>query len=151
MPNDNLEIRPFDADMQDDVASLITAGLTERWGSYDPSYNPDLLDIANHYQNDEMVVAVLGSQVVGAGALLEEAPNTGRIVRMSVKKAQQKSGIGKKILKHLEIIAIERGYESVVLETTETWLDAIQFYESQGYELQEYRDGDAHFSKRMAI
>ncbi len=136
--------------MQDDVASLITAGLTDRWGSYDPSYNPDLLDIANHYQNDEMIVAVLDSQIVGAGALLQEASKTGRIVRMSVKKDQQKSGIGKKILRHLEMMAIARGYESVVLETTETWLDAIKFYESQGYKLQEYRNGDAHFSKRMA-
>jgi len=144
-----LKVVPFEKHMQDSVRDLIVQGLVQRWAHNDPNLNPDLNDITLHYGRDEMFVAFLNERIVGAGAIVPEKDRVGRVVRMSVLGSMQGHGIGKKMLSHLEAVAAERGFQTVVLETTEHWEDAIGFYQSQGYEIVEVADGDAHFTKRV--
>lgn len=136
--------------MEAQVRELVTSGLVERWGFNDLSRNPDLKDISKHYADGELFVALKGNILVGVGAIIDESDGIGRIVRMSVSRELRGLGIGKAILRHLEEIAKIRGYHTIVLETTDTWDDAIGFYKSQGYAITNHADGDAHFIKQLA-
>ena len=147
----SVEIVPFHAAMQEDAESLIIDGLTERWGVDDPAMNSDIRNIAISYSKDSFYVALADGAVVGTGAIIIESTHIGRIVRMSVARHVRNRGIGKVMLRHLEQVGYNLGYKSIVLETTETWTDAIDFYKSQGYSISGHSNGDAHFEKYIAI
>ena len=147
MGTGSVKIVLFHEAMQKEVESLIIDGLTERWGVDDPTMNSDIREISKTYSEDSFYVAVANGAIVGTGAIVVESTNIGRIVRMSVAHHLRHRGIGKSNLRHLEKVASGRGYKSIVLETTETWTDAIGFYKSQGYIISGYANGDAHFEK----
>jgi GNAT superfamily N-acetyltransferase len=132
---------------QDQVAAkrLILAGLVEHWGYLDPSKNPDLDDIASTYADATFLIAWRGKELVGTGALVRERDRVARIVRMSVAPHMRRRGIGTAILRRLRQQAQAAGYRQIVLETTSTWVDAIAFYERNGFRAIGSRDGDTHF------
>lgn len=140
----NLELRPFQPSDQPIVKQLILAGLVEHWGVLDPTLNPDLNDIAHTYAAGDFIVACINGEIIGTGAIIPENKN-GRVVRMSVKKEKRRLGIATVILNHLIEIAKDKGYEQVVLETTSTWQDVIQFYLRNNFTITHHADGDTHF------
>lgn len=150
MHEENFVIRPFHPTDQAATKQLILAGLVDHWGTLNPTLNPDLNDIAQSYQGETFLLAVQGDDIVGCGALIEEEGDVGygRIVRMSVKKTHQRQGIGQRILKHLETAARQRHFHTILLETTETWDDAISFYLANGYKITHHQNGDTHFEKK---
>lgn len=130
--------------------ALILAGLEERWGVLDPSLNLDLNDIAASYAAGAFFVARMGGRLIGTGALLPEDEGMGRIVRMSVDPRYRRCGIGTRILQVLLDEARARGYSTIVLETTETWDDAIAFYLHHGFRIVARHDGEVHFAMALA-
>jgi len=158
----------------DEARHCILSGLEEHWGRLDLTLNPDLHDVLHTYgdvaspdtaiprsDGKVMLVALLDGQVVATGALIREytqaattprcdewreAP-VGRIVRMSVRKNYRRRGIASLVLEALVQHARELGIKKLVLETTETWSDAIGFYQRQGFALTHHADGDAHFAR----
>ncbi|WP_420643450.1 GNAT family N-acetyltransferase [Candidatus Leptofilum sp.] len=142
-------IRPFHPTDQDATKKLILNGLTDHWGTLDPTLNPDLNNISRSYQGGTFLLVIIDSEIVGCGALIQEkgAKRIGRIVRMSVKKENRRQGIGQLLLKHLETAAKRRKFNKIVLETTETWHNAITFYQTNGYTIIGYWGGDTHFEK----
>ncbi len=124
---------------------LILAGLEEHWGWLDLSLNPDLDDISSSYAGETFLTAWLGGVLAGTGALVREADGVGRIVRMSVNRSIRRQGIGRALLDELVQRARQRGFHTLVLETTATWQDARGLYASYGFEFIEEREGDAHF------
>ena len=42
--------------------------------------------------------------------------------------------------------AYRSGYKRVILETTETWQEVIEFYKSFGFQITCFKDGDVYFS-----
>ena len=148
----DLVISTFAPSDQHDAKTLMLCGLEEHWGALDPALNPDLNDIAASYEHGVFVVArlkrlggLVDGALVGTGALVPEGGNIGRIVRMSVDKAHRRKGIASRILNTLVDHAHQRGYHTLVLETTETWDDAIGFYQRHGFRITHHADGDAHF------
>jgi ribosomal protein S18 acetylase RimI-like enzyme len=91
----------------------------------------------------------LDGVLIGTGALMPEGDDAGRIVRMSVDKTHRRGGVGSRILRALLNHACVRGYRTIVLETTETWDDAISFYLRNGFCITHHADGDAHFELRL--
>lgn len=144
-------IRPFQPPDQATTKKLILAGLIEHWGTLDPTLNPDLHDIASSYQGQTFLLAVQGNEIVGCGALIEEEGivGYGRIVRMSVSKEVRRQGIGRRLLRELEFEAQRRGFSHVVLETTQTWENAKNFYLANGYQIVANIQGDTHFEKEL--
>ena len=142
----SIEILPFRHEDQSTVKALILSGLGEHWGKIDPTKNPDLDDIAQTYESDVFLVAWVDGAIVGSGALIHRTEDTAEIVRMSVAKEFRRHGIGRKILEELYDIAIGRGYNKLILETTETWQETIEFYLSFGFRITHHQDGDAYFS-----
>jgi GNAT superfamily N-acetyltransferase len=144
-----VSIRNFELGDQKAARQLILGGLSEHWGMLDWSLNPDLNDIATAYADGIFLVAYWNDQLVGTGALIPDGPGVGRIVRMSVERSLRRQGIGRALLNAL----IERGrkacYSEIVLETTATWQDAVEFYKQCGFESVGFVDGDHHFRLKL--
>jgi GNAT superfamily N-acetyltransferase len=65
---------------------------------------------------------------------------------MSVIPNMRRKGIGRKILQKLCERAKFDGYKRLVLETTETWHEFIEFYKQFGFQVTHYLDGDVYFA-----
>lgn len=129
------------------VKALIIQGLTQRWGKYDASFNPDLEHFADSYQQAVVLVAKIDDLMIGCGVLLKEVDTVGRIVRMTVSADHQRTGVGRKILAALLAAAVVAGYSKVLLETTSTWQSAVAFYTACGFVPVKMEDGDQHFRR----
>lgn len=138
-------------DTQEQAKRVVLSGLEERLGFLNESYNTDLNNIVQNYTNhgDVFLTGTLRSEVICTGALIEERKDVGRIVRMSVLKAYRRKGFARKMLEELEAIARTKKYVKIVLETTNTWSDAIQFYKSNGYIEQTMSDLEIHMEKNL--
>ncbi len=143
--SDDLTIRPFAPEDQHSARSLILQGLGEHFGFIDESANPDLDDILSNFAADDFVCAWHGSKLVGTGALIAEAGDVRRVVRMSVAKDDRCTGIGSNLLRHLLVLARSRGCHSVVVETNDDWPEVIEFYRRHDFVETERRDGEVHF------
>lgn len=143
-------ICPLQREDQAHARALILAGLEEHWGTLDPALNPDLNDIMRSYACGTFLVARIDGVVVGTGALMPAGDGVARVMRMSVAKPRRRRGIATRVLDALIVEAEARGCHTVVLETTETWSDAIAFYLHSGFTLTHHADGDAHFTRRLA-
>ena len=136
-----------------DVASaraLIVQGLTERWGSYVPGFNPDLEDFPNAYKDALVLVAKCGTEVVGTGVLQPVGPSTAHILRMSVASTFQRQGVGSLILHHLLRVARERKFHRIDLETTASWTSAVDFYKRHNFRPTHQHNGDQYFTFNLS-
>ncbi len=68
---------------------------------------------------------------------------------MIVDKSLRRTGIGTQMLNHLISVAKQRGFREVVLETTDNWEDAINFYKKYGFKTVHHREGNIHFSMKL--
>jgi len=82
--------------------------------------------------------------VIGTGGLLlgGEEP---QIVRVSVKKEYRTQGLGKRIVDELISYAVKNGCKKVIVETSNDWTTAVNFYLNYGFEIMYYKDGDIYF------
>ena len=139
-------ILPFQSEYQVEVKNLVLAGLAEHWGTLDPTKNQDLNDISCTYAHGIFLVAWQNNQIIGTGALLPMSNDTAEIVRMSVVANMRRKGIGKMILQIICERAKIDGYKRLVVETTETWNEVIEFYKQFGFQITHYLDGDVYFA-----
>ncbi len=130
-----IHIRPWTAADQAVARQLILAGLGEHWGFIDDTRNPDVDDIETHYlgRGHLFVVAEVGTEIVGTGALVHVQADTVRIARISVHKDWRRLGIGRILVEHLVAAARQRGAMRIVVETTRGWHDAISLYQACGF------------------
>ena len=142
----NIVILPFQPKHQAEAKELILAGLAEHWGTLDPTKNPDLNDIGSSYSKGLFLVALQDNKVIGTGAIAPRSNDAAEIVRMSVATTMRRNGIGKMILAELCEHAKSNSYKRVILETTETWQEAIEFYKRFGFQITHYLDGDVYFA-----
>ena len=144
-------IRPFSPTDQAAAKQLVLAGLAEHWGELDLSLNPDLNDIQATYIDSDGTFAVVEAdgKLIGAGALVPEAPGTARIVRVSVDKGYRRLSIGQAITAYLVEIARQIGYAKVLVETTDTWEPAIRLYQGFGFVEVDRYGGDVHMEMEL--
>ena len=123
------------------MRQLLIAGLTQRWGSYEASFNPDIEGFPGSYDDSFVLVAKQAGVVVGTGTLRQTGASRAEIVRMTVAASSRRTGIGSLILRHLLEFACERAVHEVCLETTSSWSSAIKFYARHGF-LKTHEQGD---------
>ncbi len=145
-----LSILPFQPQDQETVKKLILTGLVEHWGVLDPTKNPDLNDIQTTYARAVFLVAWLDGEIVGCGALAPRTDQAAEIVRMSVAGRVRRQGVGQEILNRLLEQARALGFQRVILETTATWSEVIQFYLRCGFHITHYQDDDVYFALDLA-
>ncbi len=142
-------IKPFHIDDQAEVKQLILDGLVEHWGFLDKTKNPDLNDIATSYAEAAFLVAWIDGCIVGTGALLPRSSEVAEIVRMSVKKDNRRQGIGQCILQALVAQARLQGFKRIILETTASWDEVVEFYLRVGFQITHSQDGDVFFKMEL--
>jgi putative acetyltransferase len=140
---------PFQPKDQAAVKQLVLAGLAEHWGEIDPTRNPDLNDIAASYSKATFLVARAQGRIVGCGALVPHNQEIAEIMRMSVAAGMRRQGIARQILDCLIEQARTGGFKKVILETTATWAEVIEFYLSCGFQITHYQDGDVYFALEL--
>ncbi|HAE58031.1 MAG TPA: GNAT family N-acetyltransferase [Anaerolineae bacterium] len=146
----DITILPFRSENQTEVRNLVLAGLAEHWGKLDPDKNPDLDDIALTYADAVFLVAWQDDKIIGTGALVPRSAEIAEIVRMSVAANLRRNGVGRKILQRLCERAKSDGYKRLVLETTDTWHEVIEFYKKFGFQISHYLDGDVYFVRDIS-
>jgi DNA-binding MarR family transcriptional regulator/GNAT superfamily N-acetyltransferase len=88
-----------------------------------------------------LVIARLGQQPVGCGALKLHGPAPAELKRMWVVAEARGLGLGRRLLAELERLAREAGVRVVRLETNRALTEAIQLYRRQGYrEIERFND-----------
>ena len=87
------------------------------------------------------VVVQTDGQTIGCGGVQTVDENTGEIKRMWVAEEFRGSGIGHRLLHHLEQLVRDLGCGRVVLDTNAVLTDAIAMYERSGYlAIERYND-----------
>jgi DNA-binding MarR family transcriptional regulator/N-acetylglutamate synthase-like GNAT family acetyltransferase len=79
------------------------------------------------------VVASSDGRPVGCGGVQQLTATTGEIKRMWVHPGWRGAGLGSRLLRNLEAVAVELGYQTIRLDTNGTLTDAIALYERAGY------------------
>ncbi len=133
MAGAELRITPFAPADRAPRRDLVLAGLADRWGELDPTFNQDLDDPIAAHPGVTIVMARLDAEVVGTGALAPQADGQAEIMRMSVARRHRRMGVGEAILDHLVATASRRGVRTLVLETSTAWSDAVDFYLRRGF------------------
>ncbi len=138
-------VAPLNAEDTAAVRQLLIDGLSERWGTYDPCFNPDLEAFPQSYLGSLILVAKTAGAVVGTGTLRSISPHRVEIVRMSTAPSSRRTGVASAILKQLLEHARAVGAQEVVLETTSSWASAVGFYTKHGFAQIREQGGDTHF------
>ncbi len=146
MLNSRLIIELLEAKDASCVRQLLVSGLTERWGTYEALFNPDIETLPLSYQESFFLVAKLSGQVVGTGILKPMGSDRGEICRMSVAQSHRRLGIGRLILNRLLGLAHELRMREVCLETASSWESAVKFCSRHGFRRTHEEDGNSYFS-----
>lgn len=122
-------------DEQDAVRALILQGLAEHLDVVDPELNADLNNIAQSYADGRTIVRRVDRAIVATGTILPRGARAAEIVRMSVRKTNRRSGVGRLMVSELVSTARGWGASKIVLETSAHWYDAVAFYQSNGFSI----------------
>jgi GNAT superfamily N-acetyltransferase len=80
------------------------------------------------------IIAYDGDQPVACGGLRTWEPGVCEIKRMFVTPAARRSGHGRQLLQALEREAAGAGFTRIVLDTLDSHVDAMKFYDTTGYQ-----------------
>ncbi|MEM9775843.1 MAG: GNAT family N-acetyltransferase [Chloroflexota bacterium] len=144
----DLQVQFLNKENEADAIAIIKSGLTQHWGSYDPSFNPDVTALFNHY-GDRLMTFWQAEKMVGTAAYYPKDAETVFVTRVSVIEHLQGYGIGSRIMSLLEQHVVELGYKFAELETTTNWEPVVNFYLKLGYTVTRVQDEDTYFVKRL--
>ena len=112
-----------------DLVALLDADLRTRDGdehSFYAQFNK-IVNIRN------VIVCYIDGKPIGCGAFKEYDEKKVEIKRMFVSQEYRGQGIGLKVLKELELWALELNYSACILETGKKQPEAIRLYQKAGY------------------
>lgn len=141
----DIKIKPFKNDFQQEARKLILLGLGEHWRQINEQANPDIDDLESSFRDGFFLTAWKDNQLVGVGGIKLESEGVYRIQRMSIKKDIRRSGIGTQVLDGLIKWARKAKAQKIVLETTSAWKSAIKFYLEYGFSVISEDTDNTHF------
>ena len=101
-----------------------------------------------------VLIARLGGEPVGCGAVKLSDPDVAEVKRMWVAPEARGRGVGARLLTELESRAVAAGRAVARLETNRSLVEAVAMYRGRGYvEVPAFNDeryGDHWFEKRLA-
>lgn len=113
-----------------DLIAALCAEMSERYGAPPSPFSP----AEAAAPRTAFLIAWLGGQPVGCGALRPFEEHIAEIKRMYVTPAGRRRGIARRILVELERQARGFGYRTIRLETGIRQPEAQRLYESLGYQ-----------------
>jgi GNAT superfamily N-acetyltransferase len=135
-----LHLRRLEPQDVDAIRTLILDGLQDRWGTLDPTLNPDLDDFVATYGEGVTLTAWRARRLVATGTLMPRELDVGEVLRMSTASDCRRLGIASRLLGELIAEARRRGMRRLVLVTETAWADARALYERHGFLLDREED-----------
>jgi DNA-binding MarR family transcriptional regulator len=125
---------------------------------FDTGFDPTLSISAGFHElrppAGVFVVATLGAEPIGCGALKFHGDEPAELKRMWVAESVRGLGVGRRLLSELENRAAAAGARAVRLETNKTLTEAIGLYRSAGYKEVEAFNNEPYanhwFEKQLA-
>jgi len=112
-----------------DLIVKLDANLASRNGEMQEYFNQfNKIDAIRH-----VIVAYVNGIAVGCGAIKQFDAKSVEVKRMFVSEEFRGRGIARKILNELENWAKELSYTSIVLETSNVQVEAVELYNKSGY------------------
>lgn len=102
--------------------------LREPWGQLKGSEVLQDEDRADH----AMVINDETHEIVGVARMQINTPSQGQVRCVAVAPHVQGQGVGKLLMKYLEVLAQQKGIKEIILDARE---NAVKFYLSIGYEI----------------
>lgn len=102
--------------------------LREPWGQLKGSEVLQDEDQADH----AMVINDETHEIVGVARMQINTPSQGQVRCVAVAPHVQGQGVGKLLMKYLEVLAQQKGIKEIILDARE---NAVKFYLSIGYEI----------------
>lgn len=98
-------------------------------------FEPELTDAERMYgpPGGRVLLAFVGDETAGCGAVRQLAPRVGEIKRMYVRPGFRGRGLGRRLAETLLDAAAELGYRAVRLDTLPAMVEAIALYRSLGF------------------
>jgi GNAT superfamily N-acetyltransferase/DNA-binding MarR family transcriptional regulator len=122
-------------------------------GGFDPSRSVPVRDEELAPPAGVLLLATLGAEPVGCGAVKLHPGGAAEIVRVWVSADVRGLGLGRRLLQALEDYAAERGWREARLDPNRSLTEAIAMYRSAGYrESEPYNDehyADFWFAKAL--
>lgn len=84
---------------------------------------------------DYVVISYVDQMAVACGALRRYSDNEIEVKRVFVSEDVRRQGIGKEIIKQLQQVAKNMGYQRMILETGSFLEASVQLYESVGFHI----------------
>ncbi|HWF45240.1 MAG TPA: GNAT family N-acetyltransferase [Candidatus Kapabacteria bacterium] len=126
-------------DVEDRDASQIAKLLTQLGYPCDSDFARNKLHELSVHPSSQVSVAEVNGTVAGvisfdSQPLFHQAGKLGTIMALSVLESHRGNGIGRKLVKHIERVAKERGCVKIAVASGVHREDAHRFYRSLGYE-----------------
>ncbi|WP_203756738.1 GNAT family N-acetyltransferase [Cellulomonas chitinilytica] len=130
-----VEVCPPDHPDARTTMSRYAAELAARFDTgFDPSRSHVAVDAELLPPAGLLLVARLGDEPVGCGALRFVDDDTAEVKRVWVDPRVRGQGLARRLLVELEAHARDRGVRTLRLETNETLREAVALYRSSGYD-----------------
>ncbi|MFL0246078.1 GNAT family N-acetyltransferase [Candidatus Clostridium stratigraminis] len=129
-----MQIKLFEPKYRDDMIFMILEA-KNTLGRI-PHLNEDLLDIVDNYiltgnmfwvaiDDNDRVIGSIGTNIVSTNEMW--------LKRLYVKSTLKRHGIGKKLYKHAEEFAIQKGIDTIYTRFSADYVEAQKFYLSMGF------------------
>jgi DNA-binding MarR family transcriptional regulator/GNAT superfamily N-acetyltransferase len=132
-----VELRPVDPESPDAQRCLraYVAELNRRAPerAFDPRKGATAEPHEVRPPNGAFVVAYLRGEAIACGAVKHHSGSVTDIKRMWVAESARGLGLGRRLLEHLERLALEHGANEAHIETSDVLPEAIALYRSAGY------------------
>ena len=102
--------------------------LREPWGQAHGTEKDDYEPISQHFS----AVDDKTGEVVGCVKFFEKEPGVAWVSHLAVKNSYQHTGVGKKLLAHVEDLAREQGYKKIGCQSR---LNTTSYFEKAGYKV----------------
>jgi putative acetyltransferase len=139
---DGIIIRPIEPNDNAAIAAIIRTALTE-FGANKPGTvffddtTDHLYELFNNKPLSAYFIALKDSVIVGGAGIYptEGLPNdTCELVKMYLSKEARGMGLGRKMIDHCLMIAKQKGFDQVYLETMPELKKAVAVYEQFGFD-----------------
>lgn len=132
-------IRAWEPRDRHDAAAVIGSVLAEYGLTWEPTgADRDVLEIEACYQQvgGEFWVVEYQDQIVGTAAYypIQRSPQAVEIRKMYLLPSARGQGLGRFLLQQLEQAIAARGFHTIWIETASVLKEAVQLYESSGYQ-----------------
>lgn len=132
-------IRPWQASDRHPAAAIIRSVLADYGLGWEPTgADRDVLEVESCYQQrgGEFWVIERQGHLVGTGAYypIDRGQNAVEIRKMYLLPQVRQQGLGRFLLGQLEAAIASRGFSQVWIETASVLQEAVQLYESSGYQ-----------------